>query len=196
MFVRLVFEQENHVNVNSVVHCGWCHSIACYISRLEQRVLNDLWSARPFSPSSYDLATRTFFPSLLSASCLSFSVFLCVAGRACWRERGGGGEGVPKSYDSEKDWSSINHSILYGLDPGAKSHNGEKAWSSINHSILYGLYPRGGLYEATLLVCPTHGGFDHLSLDPKLQTNWSADRLIWLSADCFMNLRSNDKIQR
>jgi hypothetical protein len=23
-----------------------------------------------------------------SASCLSFSVFLCVAGRACWRERG------------------------------------------------------------------------------------------------------------
>ncbi len=28
------------------------------------------------------------FPPLLAASCLSFSVFLCVAGRAYWRERG------------------------------------------------------------------------------------------------------------
>ncbi len=38
-----------------------------------------------------------------------FSVFLCVAGRAYWRERGGGG---PESYNDEKAWSSINHSIL------------------------------------------------------------------------------------
>jgi hypothetical protein len=29
--------------------------------------------------------------------------------------RGGGGGGRAKSYDSEKAWSSINHSTLYGL---------------------------------------------------------------------------------
>ncbi len=51
---------------------------------------------------------------LPSASCLSFSVFLCVAGRAYWRERRvGGGDGA-KSCDGEKAWSSINHSILSG----------------------------------------------------------------------------------
>ncbi len=44
-------------------------------------------------------------------SCLSFSVFLCVAGQACWREWGGGGN----SYDRKKVWSSIYNSILYGL---------------------------------------------------------------------------------
>ncbi len=29
-------------------------------------------------------------PNFPAASCLSFSVFLCVAGRTCWRERGEG----------------------------------------------------------------------------------------------------------
>jgi hypothetical protein len=42
-----------------------------------------------------------------AASCLSFSVFLCVA-----RERGEWGVGGAKSYDGEKAWSSIDHSIL------------------------------------------------------------------------------------
>jgi hypothetical protein len=45
-------------------------------------------------------------PPLLSASCLSFSVFLSVAGRAYtvyWREKGGGGA---KPYDGDKAWSS------------------------------------------------------------------------------------------
>ncbi len=51
-------------------------------------------------------------PSLHSASCLSFSVFLWVAYRAYWWERGKGGRAGYKSYDSEKAWSSINHSIL------------------------------------------------------------------------------------
>ncbi len=56
-------------------------------------------------------APSTPFPS---ASYLSFSFFLCVAGRYhLWRERGGG---VAESYDSEKAWSSTNHSILSGWD--------------------------------------------------------------------------------
>jgi hypothetical protein len=54
------------------------------------------------------------FP-LLSASWLSFSVFLCVAGSAYWRERGElGGRGT-ESYDRKKAWPSINRSILYEL---------------------------------------------------------------------------------
>ncbi len=47
-------------------------------------------------------------PHLPSASCRSFSIFLCVVGRG-GREWGGA-----KSY-REKAWSSINHSILPGL---------------------------------------------------------------------------------
>ncbi len=33
----------------------------------------------------------------------------------CWRERGDEGGGGAKSYDGEKVWSSINHSILSGV---------------------------------------------------------------------------------
>jgi hypothetical protein len=71
--------------------------------------------------------------------------------------------GGAKSYDGEKAWSSIEHSILSVRDGlwggaksyngekaytiqyslyamvfgrGAKSYDGEKAWSSIDHSIL------------------------------------------------------------
>jgi hypothetical protein len=56
-------------------------------------------------------------PSLPSASCISFSVLLCVVSRAYWRERGGGDGGGAKSYYGRKDWSSINHSILSGIPP-------------------------------------------------------------------------------
>ncbi len=53
-------------------------------------------------------------PSHPSASCLSFSVFLCDALVELTDGRGGGrrGWGGAKSYDDEKAWSSINHSIL------------------------------------------------------------------------------------
>jgi hypothetical protein len=54
-------------------------------------------------------------PLLPSANCLSFSVFLCVAGPAYRREMGGGGgEGGrgAESYERKKDWASINRSIL------------------------------------------------------------------------------------
>ncbi len=53
---------------------------------------------RAFS-SSYDLAPHPP-PPLPSESCLSFTVFLCVASRAEWEERGGGDGGGAKSYVS------------------------------------------------------------------------------------------------
>ncbi len=49
-------------------------------------------------------------PPMQSASCLSFSVFLYVAGEAY--RMGGGEEGV-----GEKAWPSINHSIFSGVLP-------------------------------------------------------------------------------
>ncbi len=64
----------------------------------------------------YEMAPPFHPPPFPSAWCLSFSVFLCVADRAYWSERGrgggGGGRGA-KSYDCEKVWSSKNHTILY-----------------------------------------------------------------------------------
>ncbi len=64
-------------------------------------------NSQPYPPPSA--------PSLMWARCLTFSVFLCVAGRTYWRERGGrrGGQGA-KSHDREKAWPSINHSTLSG----------------------------------------------------------------------------------
>jgi hypothetical protein len=58
------------------------------------------------------LLSCTPCPPLPSVSCLSFSVFLCDAGRAYWEERlEGGGGGAKSSYDCET-WSSINNSVL------------------------------------------------------------------------------------
>ncbi len=67
---------------------------------------------------SYDLAPPPF-PSHLSLSrqqVVSFNTS-CVyqVGRAFWRERGEGGGGGAKSYDNKKAWSSINYSILSGV---------------------------------------------------------------------------------
>ncbi len=62
---------------------------------------------------------------LPSASCPSFSIFLCVTIRAYWRERGREGGGRAKWANHEtprKAWSSINHSILYGCNPGINMH--------------------------------------------------------------------------
>ncbi len=73
---------------------------------------------------SYDSARRPIPPSpppphISSASWPLF--FLCVAGWAYWWEKGGGvvGGGA-KSYDGEKVWSSLYHSIL--SDRGAHPH--------------------------------------------------------------------------
>ncbi len=52
------------------------------------------------------------FPSsIVSKLSLFLNVPACVAGRAYWQERRGGG-GKTVSYYSEKAWPSINHSIL------------------------------------------------------------------------------------
>jgi len=71
-----------------------------------QRVLNDFFYIEDQAfLRSYDSAPRS--PPLPSASCPSFSVFLCVAGQAYWRVRGGGGgcgRGA-KLYDREKAWT-------------------------------------------------------------------------------------------
>ncbi len=64
-----------------------------------------------FSPS-YNLAPPPH--PLPSASCLSFSVFQFVTGRTYWRKMGEGGGGGAKSFDNEKAWYSVNHSILSG----------------------------------------------------------------------------------
>jgi hypothetical protein len=61
---------------------------------IEDQAFSPLYALTPSPLLSNDLP---------SASCLSFSVFLCVAGRAYWREGGGAGAKV---------LSSINHSIL------------------------------------------------------------------------------------
>ncbi len=64
-------------------------------------------------PSSYYLAPSPLPTHLPSASCLSFSVLLCVASQAFWRERGEGVWGA-KSYGGENAWSYINNLILSG----------------------------------------------------------------------------------
>ncbi len=62
---------------------------------------------------SYDLAPPPFPSPLSRQQVVSFNTS-CVSqvGRAFWREGGGG---VVKSYDNEKAWSSINYSILSGV---------------------------------------------------------------------------------
>jgi len=56
--------------------------------------------------------SNPFPPPLRSAGCLSFSVFLCVAGPACLQEREGGGGRGAESYECKKAWASRNSSIL------------------------------------------------------------------------------------
>jgi hypothetical protein len=70
----------------------------------------------------------------------SFLVFLCVTGR---REVWGGGGGEAKSYDCKKAWSSINHSILAGLN-------------GITASCLWVENCRGNSLEAASRTQPEH----------------------------------------
>ncbi len=126
-----------HVNDLSMMHCR-NNEMSTVVMRNERRnfvSVNDAqWSLRSFSSkmhidahgagsesiewfiedqailSLYDSAP--FYPpphTLLSASCLSFSVFLCVSPVELTDGRVGG---KAKLYDGEKAWSSIKHSIL------------------------------------------------------------------------------------
>ncbi len=70
-----------------------------------------LIECQAFSPSyGFAFFTSAIPLPLSSASCLSFSVFLCVASRVCWRQ--GGGQGVGGRSQIEKVWTSIYHAIL------------------------------------------------------------------------------------
>jgi hypothetical protein len=81
----------------------------------------------------YDIAPPPLPHPILSASCLSFSVFLCVASRAELKAEGEGDGGGGKSFDVEKIWSSINHSILWRkqtplLHPKIKKSSSARSW--------------------------------------------------------------------
>ncbi len=81
-----------------VVQCQRKDLSVLPISLAQQKIYREetivlLIEDQAFSPS-YDFATPALPSSLASASYLSFSVFLCAAGRAYLRKRGevGGGE--------------------------------------------------------------------------------------------------------
>jgi hypothetical protein len=92
--------------------------ICCLCVRAES--IEWLIEDQAFSPPSHPLP---------SASCLSFQSS-CVSPVELTYVRGGGGGGGAKSYDGEKAWSSINHSILSALVQTAKpGHLLVPAWS-------------------------------------------------------------------
>ncbi len=80
-----------------------CHSRE-YLMIIEDRAFLRSYDSAPHPPHSPSPA----------ATCLSFSVFQCVAGRAYWRGRGWAKSQTTKLYDREKAWPSMNHSILSG----------------------------------------------------------------------------------
>ncbi len=88
-----------------------------------------------FSPS-YDLAPPPPPRRFPSASCLSFSDFLCVASRAYWREISGEGGRGAKSYDDEKAWSSVNRSILSALTYYIYFYASESSWPAVRYMLI------------------------------------------------------------
>ncbi len=103
----------------------------------EQRVLNDLGRTRLSRRRMNGFLPHPLLPRP-SASCLSFSAFLCVADRASWRERGRGGA---KSYDGEKAESSLDHllcSLLCTVEHLAL-YKRRESLALFNHAILSGV---------------------------------------------------------
>ncbi len=96
------------VHVDWLMDCGNCRHCHKFTTKsIEWGSIDD----KSFS-TSYDSAPHPPLPlSFQKVACLSFSVFLCVAGRG----RGWGVGGGAKSYDDEKAWSSIIHSMLSGV---------------------------------------------------------------------------------
>ncbi len=90
------------------------------------------------------------------ASCLSFPVFLFVAGRAYLRGGGGGA----KSYAGEKAWSSIHHSTLSGYKsgPGRKcatdicSKHKQRSLSHLPSSGCYSGYSTASMWYSGMIL--------------------------------------------
>jgi hypothetical protein len=89
-----------------VIEGGWGGRGPQGRKRPSQRVLNDLKRTR-LSGRHLIWLLPHLLPTLLSESCLSFSVFLCVE-QTLYVGQGGGGVRA-KSYDGEKALSAINH---------------------------------------------------------------------------------------
>ncbi len=105
------FLAENRGQADLLILSIGCHS-TCSIScvahtpcTLASESIQCIIEDQAFSPRKI-----RFLPILQSASCLSFSIFLCVVRRAYWLE--GGGEKGAKSYDGEKAWPSTIHCLL------------------------------------------------------------------------------------
>ncbi len=93
---------------------GWLWIVACiafvpyfYSGGIKAESIKGFIEDQAFSPS-YDLAPAS--PSHVSTVSLSQSS--CVSPVELSDGRGGGGSGRSQSYDRQKAWSSINHSIL------------------------------------------------------------------------------------
>ncbi len=104
------------LNVN--VRCGASFSYVNKSLKKPPEIIEWFIDDQAFSVP-YDLSPHPPPPPLLSASYLSFYLSLPVCRWLSLRtkERGIRGGGGAKSYNSEKSWSSTNHSILSGNQP-------------------------------------------------------------------------------
>ncbi len=94
------FWENSQINDLTLTHedklfTGPLHQIPC------RRVLNDLQRTRLSRRRKIWLVAE-LLPLSRQQSCLSFSVLLCVASRACQRQRGGGDGGGAKSHDETR----------------------------------------------------------------------------------------------
>ncbi len=106
---------------------GWLLVWLCVLTRHTVHILDDtpqrglkILRGPGFLAVVWFRSTPAPLPILPSASCLSFSVFLCVAGPADWREMGEGGRGA-ESTAWKKAWPSISASILSDAQHAGKT---------------------------------------------------------------------------
>ncbi len=100
-------------NAMCALHIIYAHKCICshniFCEHIYQKSIEWFIEGQDFSPS-YELAPPPPPAPLLSGSCLSFSVFLFVGGRADWRKWGRGGMSLVIRW-----WESlvfINHTIF------------------------------------------------------------------------------------
>jgi hypothetical protein len=100
----------------SLLSSSICYAYSNYVAR-------EYWMVyrRPGLKAVVWFGSSPIPPLLPSASCLSFWVFLCLSPSSLLTGEVGGGAGA-KSYDGEKAWSSLNHSIQYSLYVALQLH--------------------------------------------------------------------------